>query len=61
MGLDPGSPGSHPQLKPGAKPLSHPGIPGKNIFNDLRIRAPMEMTQKLFGLAGEEDLHGRFS
>ena len=27
MGLDPGSPGSHPGLKAGAKQLSHPGIP----------------------------------
>ena len=27
MGLDPGSPGSYPGLKAGAKPLSHPGIP----------------------------------
>ena len=27
MGLNPGTPGSHPGLKAGAKPLSHPGIP----------------------------------
>ena len=27
MGLDPGTPGSHPGPKAGAKPLSHPGIP----------------------------------
>ena len=26
IGLDPGSPGSHPGPKAGAKPLSHPGI-----------------------------------
>ena len=25
--LDPGTPGSHPRPKAGAKPLSHPGIP----------------------------------
>ena len=25
--LDPGSPGSHPEPKAGAKPLRHPGIP----------------------------------
>ena len=33
--LDPGTPGSCPGLKVGAKPLSHPGIPetfSKNIF-----------------------------
>ena len=27
VGLDPGTPGSRPVLKVGAKPLSHPGIP----------------------------------
>ena len=31
MGLDPGTPGSHPGLEAGAKPLSHPGIP-QSIF-----------------------------
>ena len=30
VGLDPGTPGSRPGPKAGAKPLSHPGIP--NIF-----------------------------
>ena len=28
VGLNPGSPGSHPGPKAGAKLLSHPGIPG---------------------------------
>ena len=27
VGLNPETPGSHPGLKAGAKPLSHPGIP----------------------------------
>ena len=27
VGLDPGTPGSHPGPKAGAKPLNHPGIP----------------------------------
>ena len=27
VGFDPGSPGSRPGLKAGAKPLRHPGIP----------------------------------
>ena len=27
VGLDPGSPGSHPGPQAGAKPLSHPGCP----------------------------------
>ena len=29
VGFDPGSPGSRPGPKAGAKPLRHPGIPGK--------------------------------
>ena len=28
VGLDPGSPGSRPGPKAGAKPMRHPGIPG---------------------------------
>ena len=30
VGLDPGSPGSRPGPKAGAKPLRHPGIPWKH-------------------------------
>ena len=30
VGLNPGSPESHPEPKAGAKPLSHPGIPKKS-------------------------------
>ena len=32
MGLDPRSPGSRPELKAGAKTLSHPGIPRFYLF-----------------------------
>ena len=32
VGLDPGSPGSRPGPKAGAKPLRHPGIP-LSVFN----------------------------
>ena len=32
MGLDPGSPGSHPGLKAGAKLLSYQGCPEMRIF-----------------------------
>ena len=32
VGLDPGTPGSHPGPKAGAKPLSHPGIPTEIIL-----------------------------
>ena len=33
--LDPGSPGSRPGLKADAQPLSHPGVPGSCILNDV--------------------------
>ena len=32
VGLDPGSPGSRPEPKAGAKPLSHPGCPWNTHF-----------------------------
>ena len=32
VGFDPGSPGSRPGPKAGAKPLGHPGIPLYTIF-----------------------------
>ena len=32
VGFDPGSPGSRPGPKAGAKPLRHPGIPVQHIF-----------------------------
>ena len=32
MGLVPGTPGSHPGLNAGTKPLSHPGIPWLGLF-----------------------------
>ena len=31
VGFDPGSPGSRPGSKAGAKPLRHPGIPQQNL------------------------------
>ena len=44
VGLDPGTPGSHPGLEAGAKLLSHPGIPqsifkvfGLMSYNNFRI------------------------
>ena len=33
VGFDPGSPGSRPGPKTGAKPLRHPGIPKVTILN----------------------------
>ena len=35
VGLDPGSPGSHPGPKAGAKPLGHPGIPKPEFIDPL--------------------------
>ena len=35
VGLDPGTPGLHPEPKAGAKPLSHPGIPVLPILSVL--------------------------
>ena len=37
VGLDPGTPGSHPGLKAGAQLLSHPGVP---LF--LHLYSPRE-------------------
>ena len=43
MGFDPGSSGSGPGPKAGAKPLRHPGIPG-TVFNKERITASQEVS-----------------
>ena len=32
LGLDPRTPGSHPELKADAQPLSHPGVPLHSVF-----------------------------
>ncbi|CAK7302308.1 hypothetical protein VULLAG_LOCUS9583 [Vulpes lagopus] len=37
MGLDPGSPGSRPGPKAGAKPLRHPGIPAEDFKTWLKF------------------------
>ena len=34
-GINPGTPGSHPGPKAGAKRLSHPGIPQATILNTI--------------------------
>ena len=31
MGLDPGTPGSQPELKADAQPVNHPGVPGRDF------------------------------
>ena len=35
VGFNPGSPGSHPGPKAGAKPLRHPGIPQHHLLKRL--------------------------
>ena len=35
VGLDPGTPGSHPEPKAGTKPLSHPGIPYPIVLTEV--------------------------
>ena len=37
VGLEPGTPGSHPEPKAATKPLSHPGIPQKHILCDAEF------------------------
>ena len=37
VGFDPGSPGSRPGPKAGAKPLRHPGIPVRVFISTLHV------------------------
>ena len=37
VGFDPGSPGSRPGPKAGAKPLRHPGIPSSGILKTTMV------------------------
>ena len=37
MGLNPRTPGSRPELKAGAKPLGHPGVPSIQEFCNQQI------------------------
>ena len=46
VGFDPGSPGSRPGPKAGAKPLRHPGIPNNNFFFKDFIYLFMIVTQR---------------
>ena len=40
-GLDPGTPGSRPEPKADAQPLSHPGAPSKDVFKGKFIISPL--------------------
>ena len=44
VGLDPRTPGSHPEPKADAQPLSHPGIPGVLLFNPLLTPTEVKRT-----------------
>ena len=59
VGLDPGTPGSRPGPKAGAKPLSHPGIPAFNHFENhvLTTRTTAAKSKARSKILGE--LHGR--
>ena len=48
MGLDPGSPGSHPGLKAGTKPLSHRGCPKCLYFKHKGLGFCFEILSKNF-------------
>ena len=37
VGLDPRTPGSHPEPKADTQPLSHPGVPGFYFSADLEM------------------------
>ena len=37
VGLDPGTPGSRPELKAGPQPLSHPGVPRVYFSDDPEL------------------------
>ena len=39
VGLDPGTPGSGPEPKAEAQPLSHPGVPAQENFK-IRVELP---------------------
>ena len=47
-GLNPGTPGSHPELKIGAQPLSHPGIPGLFFVRPLILNQKTQLTFLLY-------------
>ena len=59
VGFDPGSPGSHPGPKAGAKPLRHPGIPAIG-FNEpsglLQTQPPLWTLLICLGGSGREKL-----
>ena len=43
VGLSPGTPGSHPEPKADAQPLSHPGIPTVQFLLTLVVRLTLSL------------------
>ena len=50
VGFDPGSPGSHPGPKAGAKPLRHPGIPVPTLF---KMELPQFLSKPKLSMASK--------
>ena len=57
LGLDPGTPGSHPEPKADAQPLSHPGVPIRlflkcTIFisNIYKVPSSLDIIQEVISL-----------
>ena len=48
VGFDPGSPGSCPGPKAGAKPLSHPGIPGLRFKERTSVKLQREKNSSFY-------------
>ena len=49
VGFDPGSPGSRPGPKAGAKPLRHPGIPSNSTLNINFLRQILFRLVEIYG------------
>ena len=47
VGFDPGSPGSRPGPKAGAKPLRHPGIPPLKVYPNFNYWAAFILRKKM--------------
>ena len=54
VGFDPGSPGSRPGPKAGAKPLRHPGIPYNHFHNYFLFNLEIKSNNFMFTIAYEK-------
>ena len=58
MGFDPGSPGSRPGPKAGAKPLRHSGIPKTYIFKEDLNDVELNYKSVTIWLSGNPPIFG---